>query len=131
MHPALLVPAALGVMFSVFDFLPSEFGWKDVLAVLAVLAPGVGLWLRVRHRPSLVILCVPFGWRLAAGSILLAGWRFVLLGFVLLFVGAILSIRKGKRARRRASGPAEADAPAPGAAPPGATEDPSSSRPGT
>jgi hypothetical protein len=131
MHPALLVPAALGVMFSVFDFLPSEFGWKDVFAVLAVLAPGVGLWLRVRHRPSLVILCVPFGWRLAAGSILLAGWRFVLLGFVLLFVGAILSIRKGKRARRQASGPAEAGAAAPGAAPSGAAEDPSSSRPGT
>ena len=133
MPPAVLVPAALGTMICAFDFLPSELGVKDVLAVLVLLALVVGLRMRLRHWSSMVILCVPIAWRLVVASVLLDSWRYVLLGFVLLFAGACLSIRKGKRARRgaTAAGSVQAD-PAPQTVPPSrATDEPSSPRPGT
>ena len=70
--------------------------------------------MRLRHWPSIVILYVPIAYRLAVASALLASWRYVLLGFVLLFAGAWVSIRKGKRARREAAAAEPADAaPAP------------------
>ena len=111
MPPAILVPAALGVMLCTFDFFPAELGMRDLLAALVVIVLVVGLWMRLRHWPSIVILCVPIVSRLAVASVVLASWRYVLLGFVLLFAGAWVSIRKGKRARRdvKAAGPLSED----------------------
>ncbi|KPJ52363.1 MAG: hypothetical protein AMS16_06445 [Planctomycetes bacterium DG_58] len=130
MPSAVLVLAAFAIMICTFDLLPSELGKKDLFAVPALLVLGAGLWMRLRHWPSVVILCVPIGYRLVVASVLLASWRYVLLGFVLLFAGASLSIRKGKRARREAAaaGPAGPDS-APTTAPRSRATDPSSSPP--
>ena len=112
MSSALLLPAALGIMVCTFDFLPSELGRKDLFAALALLVLALGLRIRLRHWPSIVILCVPIAWRLVVAFTRLTSWRYVVLGFVLLFAGAWVSVRKGKRARREAAGaePAEDEA---------------------
>lgn len=99
MHSALLVAASLAVSLCVFAFLPSKLGASDLIVLPAMVLLAVGLFLRRRHWPSIVILCVPLGYRLAVGSVLLGSWRYVVLGFALLVAGAWVSIRKGKRAR--------------------------------
>jgi hypothetical protein len=130
MNPAVLMAAALGIMVCAFDFLPSTLGAKDLVAALALGALGAGVWMRLGHWPSVVILGVPVAWRLAVASARLGSWRYVLFGFVLLFVGAWVSVRKGKRARRDAARLAEAGADPATDSPARATEDSPSAPPG-
>ena len=112
MPRALLFLAALGVIVSAFDYLPSHFGYADLFTVLVLGALGVGLWLRFRQWYPVTVLAGPLVYRLVVACVRLSSWRYVLLGFVLLFIGAWVSIRKGKRVKRDATASA-ASAPPP------------------
>lgn len=66
-------------------------------AVVAVLAGAV--WLRTRDIPLTVVLCLPLVRGLYVSAKTAKGWRYVMLSFVLLVLGALISLRKGRRAR--------------------------------
>ena len=91
---------ALAVTGFLFDLLGADRPATDLLGAAGVLVLCVAIWLRARHWPSMLFLFVPVarrGWIL---STRLPAWRYVILGFVLLFAGAWLSVRKARRALR-------------------------------
>ncbi|MHC4187114.1 MAG: hypothetical protein ACYSRQ_02870 [Planctomycetota bacterium] len=80
------------LMLFVFDFLPYTPGFKDVLAVVGIIVLSLALWLRTGDLVSILILCVPLvprGYLLAKK---ISSWGFVVLSFVLLFLGAAVSL---------------------------------------
>ncbi|MFH1024980.1 MAG: hypothetical protein V1809_16490 [Planctomycetota bacterium] len=96
----LLVGGALGVMAFLFDFTSGDPGWRDLAAAGGVALVGIPLWYRTRQWLPVAILAFPVVIRFWLGFARLSAWRFVILGFVLLFAGAWRSVWKGKRSRR-------------------------------
>ncbi|MHC4292811.1 MAG: hypothetical protein ACYSTX_00845 [Planctomycetota bacterium] len=86
-----LIGAVLLMLF-VFDFLPYTLGIKDIFVVVGLIILCLALWLRSGEMVSILILCVPLvprGYLLAKK---LSSWGFVVLSFVLLFLGAAVSL---------------------------------------
>ncbi len=88
--------AVFGAMFlalSICDAIPpkSSLGELDLTVVAGVLALCAGLWLRMRDAITIGILCLPLLPRLMIMAKSLSSWGFVVLSFVLLFLGAAVS----------------------------------------
>lgn len=93
----LLVIGALALLVAAFDFLPEELSGRDWLAIGILALCAVGLWWRCRVWAVMGLFGVPVVYRLWLVFLHLTAWRFVVLGFLLLFGGAWLSLRKGRK----------------------------------
>jgi hypothetical protein len=83
---------ALLLMLFVFDFLPYSLGFKDVLVVVGIIILSLAFWLRTGEMVSILIIFLPLiprGYLLAKK---IFSWGFVVLSFVLLFLGAAVSL---------------------------------------
>jgi hypothetical protein len=88
---------ALGVMAFIFDVLPAEPAAGDIGVAVGVLILCAALRLRLHDWPSIVLLLAPIAQRLWMLSSRFTAWKYVVLSFVLLFAGAWVSVRKGRR----------------------------------
>jgi hypothetical protein len=84
----------------VFDYLPESFDIRYLVVLFGTGLLVVGLWLRIKDIPAILILCVPYLTRLYMAAKQFANWRFVILGFLLLGVGTIVSLFKRPKAER-------------------------------
>jgi len=103
--PVLALLGAMGAVGSVLDFLPAGLGVADLTIVIGLLSLSAALWLRTRRWPPSAVLCIPVAQRLWLVLVRLAAWKYVLLSFVLLFSGAVLSSLKGSRRRQDGAAP--------------------------
>jgi hypothetical protein len=66
---------------------------------LAVAAIGVAVWLRTRDLVVAAIVFVPLVRALYVGTKQVKGWRYVVVSFLLLVAGMLVSLRKGRHLR--------------------------------
>lgn len=88
---------ALLLMGCAFDYLDNVPGWRDVIAMAGLLLAAGVVWWRFRALPPVFILAVPVVARLWLVFRTLSAWRYIVLSFVLLAVGAWLSVIKGRK----------------------------------
>ncbi len=101
--PALMMVAgAIATTACAFSYLYPTLSGRDILVAAVLLALIGGLWWRTRYWPAMIILALPLPLRLWLVFMELAAWRFVLLGFLLLFGGAALSWWKGTQVQAKA-----------------------------
>jgi hypothetical protein len=96
LHPYAIVGAAAMTGFA-FDFVGSGIDWRDAGVLPTIVALGVLLGWRTRMVVPLLILAVPLavrGWVLFRE---MSDWRYVVLSFILLGVGAWRSAVKGHK----------------------------------
>ena len=93
---------ALCFMAALFDFFPQEFRNSDMFCVGATAALCVVLWARSRDWMAIAPLALPLLSRILLFVRHMSGWSYVVLSFVLLFVGGWVSVRKGGRLPHRA-----------------------------
>jgi hypothetical protein len=106
--PAVMVLGALALMICVFDGLP--FGpsgtWQDAGLAVATATACAAVWLCFRRLLPVILLGLPVLVRAWALTNRCAAWRYVVLSFLLLFAGAVISVRKAHR-RARVGGDTE------------------------
>lgn len=94
-HKAIAVFGAICLVLSTLDFIPAKSApaVPDLPVAAVILILCVGLWLRTRDTITIGILCLPLLPRLImlTKTISSWGWIFVVLSFVLLFLGAAVS----------------------------------------
>ncbi len=83
-----------GLAIFVYDFLPYSLTPRYALALAIAVAIAVIVWLRTRDRLVFLFLSLPFGVRIYILAKQIAHWRFVILGFIVLAAGAVMSVRK-------------------------------------
>ena len=104
-HPALQILGTFCLAGFVFDFLPEYPHWRYLIALFGTGLLAVGLWLRAREIPPIIVLCLPSLAKLYTLARCLAYWRFVILGFLVLGAGTLVSLLK--RPNRDRIGPPE------------------------
>lgn len=77
-----------------FDYLPGYIHWKYFLVSAATIFIMAGFWLRTKEILIISILWVPMGLRLYMLARQIAHWRYVILGFMLLIAGTMVSLFK-------------------------------------
>ncbi len=94
-HRAIRVFGALCVAGCAFDYLPISLDWRYAVVVTGTVVVVAGLWLRARDIAAIVILWAP---SVVKVCMLiekhLVHWRFVILGFLTLGVGMVVSLLK-------------------------------------
>ena len=98
--PALIVGGSFGVMCMAFDAFTTDPSLADAAIISAVLVLAIAVYRRTDSWIGPVILLLPAAQRLWTLFNLLAGWRYIILSFVLLFVGAWVSVRKGRSSQK-------------------------------
>ncbi|MCK4999714.1 MAG: hypothetical protein KAS23_09270 [Anaerohalosphaera sp.] len=90
-HKVIVILGSICLMAGMFDFLGGSLGVKDV--VVGVVAGGLcaGLWFRVRNVPAVLLVGLPFVPKLLMLPGNMSSWAFVVLSFVLLFAGIVVS----------------------------------------
>ncbi|MBN1765601.1 MAG: hypothetical protein JW860_10115 [Sedimentisphaerales bacterium] len=78
----------------VLDYLPETYQGQYLIVLVGSLLVMTALWLRVRDIVAIIILWAPYLVRLFLLSKRISHWRFVILGFILLAVGTVVSLRK-------------------------------------
>lgn len=94
----LTIVGSIALVIAFEDHLTNPHNFINVLVLSIILA--VLIWLRTRHILAILILMIPNVIEIYMHAKNLSHWRFVIIGFVLLFVGAGLSILKGKKAEK-------------------------------
>jgi hypothetical protein len=99
----LVVFGAISTSFLALDLLLDQVGWQvpastAVIAVLCVL-----LWFRNRSIAAIVLLCIPSLVRFYMLGNQMAHWRWIILSFILLFLGALSSLYKGKNINKNSA----------------------------
>jgi len=93
--------AALCLAGFIFDYLPEDIHSRYIIAFVGLLLMIALLWLRTKEMAAIVILCVPFFIRLYILARYIAHWRYVILGFILLGVGTVVSLMKRSLTRQK------------------------------
>lgn len=96
--PAVYLGAAL-LAGCAFDYLAPAPGWRDLVTFIVLSAASAAVWWRLRCWPSILILAVPLAARLWLLFRTLSAWRYIILSFVLLALGAWMSAAKGRKAK--------------------------------
>jgi len=78
----------------IFDYLPEYAHWKYIIVSLAIVFLMVALWFRTKDILFISTLWVPIGLRLYMLAKQIAYWRIIILGFLLLIAGTIVSLVK-------------------------------------
>ena len=87
-----ILVGAIAAAVCVFDYLPKSLRWSD-LAVAAVMALiFAALLARTRYVTGALILWVPVLPRAYLFTKTMSSWNFVVLSFLLLFLGALTSL---------------------------------------
>ncbi len=96
LHTAARIVGALCLAGFILDYLPGELDvqYAVVLIVGGLLATGI--WFRARDWLVILILAAPVCIRLYLLAKHITHWRLVILGFVVLAAGTILSLKKSK-----------------------------------
>lgn len=92
--------AALSFAVFVYDFLPNHAHLRYVAMGFVVILLMLALWIRLRDIRAIAILGTPLALRFYIIMRFLGHWRFVILGFLALGVGALASLFK-RRAQQR------------------------------
>lgn len=100
LHKAVKTVGILCLAGFVFDYLPESFDNRYLVVLSGAGLLMVGLWLRIKDIPAILILCVPCLMRLYMAAKQIANWRFVILGFLLLGAGTIVSLFKRPKERK-------------------------------
>jgi len=94
LHKAVKIIGMLCLAGLVFDYLPESFDIRYLVVLFGTGLLMVGLWLRIKDIPAILILCAPYIARLYMAAKHIAHWRFVILGFLLLGAGTVVSLFK-------------------------------------
>jgi hypothetical protein len=84
------------LMFCVFDYLPASLAWEDLVIVGGLILLCAVIWYRTKTFFMLPILCIPFIPKLILFWKTMSSWGFIVLSFILLFVGGFVSFYKKK-----------------------------------
>ena len=96
-HKALRALGIICLSGFMLDYLPNFWHWNYLFALVATILIVIGFWFRIKDKFITSILLIPFVIRLYLLSKQLAYWRVVILGFLLLGVGILVSLFKGKK----------------------------------
>ena len=100
LHKAIQIIGTICLAGFVFDYLPEYIHWKYLFVLFGtVLLMGL-LWYR-RNIVAILILCVPFFIRLYMVAKQIAHWRLVILSFLLLGIGTVVSLLKHPKRTRQ------------------------------
>ena len=114
----LTIFAALAIIGFLFDYLPVRLCWTDLGASAVVAAISFIFWLRPRDIIAATIIWIPTFPRIYLLARDMSSWGFVFLSFVLLFVGACVSIFiKGRKSKNQEPDSSSAQSRAAGAEP--------------
>jgi hypothetical protein len=81
----------------VFDYLPDSMHWRYLIVLVGTGLIMSGVWLRTKDLFVISVPCIPFLARLFEVGRQIANWRFVILGFLLLGAGTVVSLLKGSK----------------------------------
>jgi hypothetical protein len=96
MPRAMRVTGAVFLMLFTFDFVPETGRTHAVAAAAAIAIISILMWMRTKDPISICVLWIPLACRTWVCMSSTRSWRYVILGFALLAIGAWLSILKGK-----------------------------------
>ncbi len=97
MHKAFRVLGIICLAGLMLDYLPNSWHWNYLIALAATILIATGFWFRTKDKFITSILLIPFIIRLYILYKQLAYWRVVILGFLLLGLGILVSLLKGKK----------------------------------
>lgn len=104
---AFVVVGTLSAIACVFDYLPKALHWTDIAVLLTIATLFAGLLWRTRDVAPSLILWVPVFPRAYLFATKMSSWSFVVLSFLLLFLGAITSLFLKRKLQPSSSSPAE------------------------
>ncbi len=90
--PAFVVVGTLSAIACVFDYLPKTLQWVDLVILLIIGVLFTALVIRTRDVPPALILWIPVFPRAYLFATQMSSWSFVVLSFLLLFLGAMASL---------------------------------------
>jgi hypothetical protein len=91
--PAVLVfIGTIAAIICVFDYLPKSLQWVDLAVFAAIGTVFAGLLLRIKDVAPALILWIPIFPRAYLFATRMSSWNFVVLSFLLLFLGAVVSL---------------------------------------
>lgn len=102
LHRALQIFGILCLAGFVFDYLPDDIHWRYLVILPSTVLLTAVLWFRTKDILAILILWVPSFTRLYILARNIAYWRFVILGFLMLGAGAVISLLK-RPTRNRAN----------------------------
>ncbi|OQA03713.1 MAG: hypothetical protein BWY69_00280 [Planctomycetes bacterium ADurb.Bin401] len=92
--------ASFVLMLGLFDFILANSSWVLFPIAMVVIVTGVIVLLRTRHIAPLIILLIPFCYKMYGIGRSLSNWRAIIAGFLFLFIGAFFSYIKGKKSEK-------------------------------
>ncbi len=109
-HRAVRIIGALCLTGVMFDYLANYTHGRYVLVLIATGVLTAGLWFRLKDAVIISMLWVPSLVRLYLLAKRIEQWRYVIVGFVLLAVGAVVSLfKQGIKERLRIKNPDSRD----------------------
>jgi hypothetical protein len=93
-NKAIRIIGAICLAVFVYEYLPTNIHWRYLIILIGTGLLAIGLWYRARDTRVRIILSIPYLMRLYIVAKQIAYWRFVILGFLLLGVGTIVSLLK-------------------------------------
>jgi len=105
-EPIVRVLGAIALMINTFDGFPDgpSVTWSLVCFAAVTLAACVAVWLCFRDPLPVIFLGMPVLIRVWTLTNRCAAWRYVVISFVLLFAGAVFSVRKAHGRGRAGDG---------------------------
>jgi hypothetical protein len=101
LHKAVPIIGSLCLAGFIFDYLPANLDWRYMTAFIGMAVIATLMWLRTKEIVGITILCMPFLIRLYILAKYLAQWRLVILGFMLLGIGTIVSLFKSSKENKQ------------------------------
>lgn len=87
----------------IFDVLPNTLHWRYAIVLPTTAGITLLLWLRMRDWLGLTMLVLPLGVRAYMLARQIVYWRLVILGFLVLAIGTVISLTKSIRRERDAT----------------------------
>ena len=104
---AYVLLGTLSAMACIFDYLPKSLHWVDLVVVLAIALLFAALLWRTRNVAPALVLWIPVFPRTYLLMARMSSWNFVVLGFLLLLLGALVSLFLKQKLLAQRPGPVE------------------------